>query len=152
MINMGKFIRSHLCTFDNWNLVKKQVSLLVMFMLPEDRRRQQYCSDTGPWKTCASGVFNIIWIYMTFDSDIGLAEKLIYVEDIHFGIGTPNENRPLFIVKPKFHRGPYMDQLLYRGCLCNELLPNSICGRRGLSPLALGQRTPASRHGLPRTR
>ena len=37
-------------------------------------------------------------------------------------------------------------------CICNELLPNSIRGRRGLSPLALGQRTPASRHGLPRTR
>ena len=53
-------------------------------------------------------------IYVTFDSDIGLAEKLINAEVIYFGIGSPNENRPLFIVRPKFHRGPYMDQFLYR--------------------------------------
>ena len=37
-------------------------------------------------------------------------------------------------------------------CMCNELLPNSIRGRRGLSPLAICRRTPASRHGRPRTR
>ena len=53
-------------------------------------------------------------IYVTFDSDVGLAEQLINVEVIHFGIRSPNENGALFIVRPKFHRGPYMDQLLYR--------------------------------------
>ena len=50
---------------------------------------------------------------MTFDSDVGLAEQLINAEVIHFGIGSP-ENGQLFIVRLKFHRGPYMDQLLYR--------------------------------------
>ena len=53
-------------------------------------------------------------IYVTFDSEVGLAEQLISAEVIHFGIGSPNENGPLFMVRPKFHRGPYMDQLLYR--------------------------------------
>ena len=53
-------------------------------------------------------------IYVTFDSEVGLAEQLISAEVIHFGIGSPNENGPLFIVRPKFHRGQYMDQLLYR--------------------------------------
>ena len=51
---------------------------------------------------------------MTFDLDVGLSEKLINAEVIHFGIGSPNENGQLFIVRHKFHRGPYMDQLLYR--------------------------------------
>ena len=53
-------------------------------------------------------------IYVTFDSDVGLAEQLIKAEVIHFGIGSPNENELLFIVRPKFRRGPYMAQLLYR--------------------------------------
>ena len=53
-------------------------------------------------------------INVTFDSDIGLVEKLISAEVIHFGIGSPIENRQLFIVRQKFHRGPYMDKLLYR--------------------------------------
>ena len=53
---------------------------------------------------------------MTFDSEVGLAEKLISAEVTHFGIGSPNENGPLYIVRPKFHRGSYMDQLLYRVC------------------------------------
>ena len=52
-------------------------------------------------------------MYVTFDSDVGLAEKLINGEVIHFGFGSPNENGPLFIVRPRFYRGPYMDQLLY---------------------------------------
>ena len=51
---------------------------------------------------------------MTFDLEVGLAEQLISAEVIHFGIGSPNENGPIFIVRPKFHRGPYKDQLLYR--------------------------------------
>ena len=53
-------------------------------------------------------------IYVTFDSEVGLAEQLISAEVIHFGIGSPNENGLLFIVRHKFHRGPYMDPLLYR--------------------------------------
>ena len=53
-------------------------------------------------------------MYVTFDSDVGLAEKLINVEVIHFGFGSSNENWPLFMVRLKFHRGPYMDQLLYK--------------------------------------
>ena len=53
-------------------------------------------------------------IYVTFDSDVGLAEQLINPEVILFGIGSPNENGQLFVVRPKFHRGPHMDQLLYR--------------------------------------
>ena len=53
-------------------------------------------------------------MYVTFDSDVGLVEQLINAEVIHFGFGSPNENGPLFIVRPKFHRGPFMDQLLYR--------------------------------------
>ena len=53
-------------------------------------------------------------MYVTFDSDVGLADKLINAEVIHFGFGSPNENGPLFMARPKFHRGPYMDQLLYR--------------------------------------
>ena len=47
---------------------------------------------------------------MTFDSEV-----------IQFGIGSPNENRQLFIVKPKLHRSPYMDQFLCRvGKACYE--------------------------------
>ena len=53
-------------------------------------------------------------MYVAFETAIGLAEQLISAEVIHFGFGSPNENRPLFMVKPKFHRGPYMDQLLHR--------------------------------------
>ena len=53
-------------------------------------------------------------MYVTFDSEVGLAEKLISMEVIHFGTGSPNENGPLLIVRPKFHRGSYMDQLLNR--------------------------------------
>ena len=33
--------------------------------------------------------------YVTFDTDVGLAEKLISAEVIHFGIGSSNENSPL---------------------------------------------------------
>ena len=47
------------------------------------------------------------------DTNVGLAEQLINMEVIHFWIGSPNENKPLFIVRPKFHRGPYMDLLFY---------------------------------------
>ena len=53
-------------------------------------------------------------MYVTFDSEVRLAEQLINVEVIHFGIGSSDKNGLLFIVRPKFHRGPYMDQLLYR--------------------------------------
>ena len=51
---------------------------------------------------------------MTVEFEVVLAEQLINVEVIHFGIKSPNENGLLFIVRPKFHRGLYMDQLLYR--------------------------------------
>ena len=50
-------------------------------------------------------------MYVTFDSDVGLAEKLINAEVIHFGFGSSNENGPLFMVRPKFHRGPYVMEL-----------------------------------------
>ena len=53
-------------------------------------------------------------MYVTFDSEVGLAEQLINAEVFHFRFGSHNENGPLFLVRLKFHRGPYMDQLLYR--------------------------------------
>ena len=43
-------------------------------------------------------------IYVTFHSEVELAEQLINAEVIHFGIGSPNENRLLFKVRPKFYR------------------------------------------------
>ena len=39
-------------------------------------------------------------IYVIFDSEVELAEQLINAEVIHFGIGSPNEKGPLFIVRP----------------------------------------------------
>ena len=59
-------------------------------------------------------------IYVTFDSDFGLEEQLIISEGIHFGIGSANENVQLFIVKPNFHRGTYIDQLFYRAGHCRK--------------------------------
>ena len=54
---------------------------------------------------------------MTFETVSGLAEQFINSKVIHLGFGSTNENRPVFIVRPKFHRGPNMDQLLYRVAL-----------------------------------
>ena len=53
-------------------------------------------------------------MYVPFDSEVGLVEQLINAKVIHFEFRSPNENGPVFIVRLKFHRGPYMDQLLYR--------------------------------------
>ena len=66
---------------------------------PEDQRWQQYC----PWWTYASSRFNIMFqMYVTFDSEVRLAEQLTNTEVIHFGFGSPSENEQLFIVRPKF--------------------------------------------------
>jgi len=71
-----------------------------------------YCPDEH---VSSADLTSYMEIYLTFDSDIGLVEKPINAEVIHFGIGSPNENGQLFIyLRPKFHRGLYMDQLLYR--------------------------------------
>ena len=53
-------------------------------------------------------------MYVTFEAAVGLVEQLISAEVIHSGYESPNENGLLFIVRQNFHRGPYMDQLLYR--------------------------------------
>ena len=106
--------------YDTENCVKREVTGLVKKIHPEDQIRQQYTALTN---MCLRR-FNIIYgniNYVTFDSEVGLVEQLISAEVIHFGIGSPNENRLLFIVRHKFHRGPYMDQLLYRVCYCKTI-------------------------------
>lgn len=41
--------------------------------------------------------------YVTFDTDVRLAEKLIRVEVIHLGVGSPNKNGQLFVVQTITH-------------------------------------------------
>ena len=53
--------------------------------------------------------------YVTFDMDIGLAEKLISAEVIHFGIGSCNENGPLFIVGALVSQGSIHGPVVIQG-------------------------------------
>ena len=53
--------------------------------------------------------------YVTFDTDVGLAEKLISAEVIHFGIGSSNENGPVFIVGALVSQGSIHGPVVIQG-------------------------------------